>query len=329
MQRQSSTPVASFPDFVMGASEERDPCIAKTTLDAWDLLLLPETRGSFCITRRFLKTAGVLLTLEQYHSSLRMVGATRPATFHLLLPVTVSSNSTLFGRPLERGFFLASFDRAVDFDMCRGQSIVVVKLDLDILRQEITEEELNRFRDLTASRWLSCPLESLTHCTHALMSLLYGAPGIDIQYPVGALRSCYQRMILDLAIELLRSADDHDSAEKECTSLRRRGFERALQVIEDRAPEASTSVADLCKVAGVSQRTLEYAFLDYTNLTPKAYLKAKRYAELRRILATDRECLSVMEAASRLGIFEFGRMAGEYRKQFGELPSETLASRRT
>ena len=325
MSAQSYIPIAIFPDFVMGMSEERDPCIAKTTLDAWDLVLLPETSGAFCITRRFLKTASVLLTLEHYHSSLKMVGTTRPDTLHLLIPVKGSSHTTLFGRSLEQRCFLAGFDRAVDFAMGRDQSILVVKIDLQLLRAEISEEELNRLRDMTASRWLSCPPELLTRCTYALMNLLYKASEVDIQVTVDSFCSYYERVIVDLAIELLRSADAQESAARECASLRRRGFERALQVIGDAAPDASTSVADLCKAAGVSQRTLEYAFLEYTSLTPKAYLKAKRYTELRRVLATDRNCRSVGEAASRLGIFELGRMAGEYCKQFGELPSQTLA----
>ena len=63
MQAESFNPIVSFPEFVIGKSEEWDPCTSKTTLDAWDLLLLPETRGSFCITRRFFKTTGILLTL--------------------------------------------------------------------------------------------------------------------------------------------------------------------------------------------------------------------------------------------------------------------------
>ena len=78
------------------------------------------------------------------------------------------------------------------------------------------------------------------------------------------------------------------------------------------------------------QRTLEYAFLDYTNLTPKAYLKAKRYAELRRILATDGECLSVMEAASQLQASSNSvEWPANTVSSLANCLQETLASRRT
>jgi AraC-like DNA-binding protein len=60
-----------------------------------------------------------------------------------------------------------------------------------------------------------------------------------------------------------------------------------------------------------------------------------RYLRLRRLNAVRRELLRakpgtvrVTDTAMRWGFWELGRFAREYRALFGELPSETVASRK-
>ena len=46
--------------------------------------------------------------------------------------------------------------------------------------------------------------------------------------------------------------------------------------------DASLYVTDLCKAAGVSERTLEYAFKEVMGLTPVAYLVRLRLHRVRQ-----------------------------------------------
>jgi AraC family ethanolamine operon transcriptional activator len=94
----------------------------------------------------------------------------------------------------------------------------------------------------------------------------------------------------------------------------------------------SASVAptamDLARELKVTSRTLLRAFQENFGVSPKRYLMLRELhavrSELRR--ATSSEA-TVTDVLSSHGIWEFGRFASRYRRQFGELPSETLRRR--
>jgi len=87
-------------------------------------------------------------------------------------------------------------------------------------------------------------------------------------------------------------------------------------------------VGDLCRAAGVSERTLEYAFREILGTTPMAYLVRLRLHRVRRaLLAAKRGETTVSAAALDAGFWHFGDFSRAYRECFGELPSETLRRR--
>ncbi|MCC6766167.1 MAG: helix-turn-helix domain-containing protein [Deltaproteobacteria bacterium] len=109
---------------------------------------------------------------------------------------------------------------------------------------------------------------------------------------------------------------------------RRRGVRRVIEYVTDH-PDADTTAANLCGIAGVSERTLEYGFREYLDVTPVRFLKLVRLNRARRDLLRASAQASappttVTDVALRWGFFELGRFAGEYRRLFGERPSETL-----
>jgi AraC family transcriptional regulator, ethanolamine operon transcriptional activator len=84
-------------------------------------------------------------------------------------------------------------------------------------------------------------------------------------------------------------------------------------------------VSDLCRAAGVSERTLEYAFKEIMGLTPVAYLVRLRLHRVRRaLLAATPGSTTVSAEALDWGFWHFGEFSRAYRECFGELPSDTL-----
>jgi AraC-like DNA-binding protein len=85
------------------------------------------------------------------------------------------------------------------------------------------------------------------------------------------------------------------------------------------------SVSDLCRVTGVSERTLEYAFREVMGLTPVAYLIRLRLHRVREgLLAGTHATTTVTTEALNWGFWHFGEFSHAYKDCFGELPSETL-----
>jgi AraC family ethanolamine operon transcriptional activator len=76
---------------------------------------------------------------------------------------------------------------------------------------------------------------------------------------------------------------------------------------------------------GVSERTLQYAFRDRFGLTPAAFIKARRLAAVSAMLKrADAELATVGDIAAQFGFWHSGQFAADYKRAFGELPSDTL-----
>ena len=102
---------------------------------------------------------------------------------------------------------------------------------------------------------------------------------------------------------------------------------KALAVIEARCGE-DIGMVDLVRASGVSMRTLQYGFLDRFGVGPMTYLRQMRLRHVHDALceASPGSC-KVGDMAARWGFFHGSAFASAYRKMFGELPSQTLATR--
>lgn len=100
---------------------------------------------------------------------------------------------------------------------------------------------------------------------------------------------------------------------------------RVERYIEEHAHEP-ISIVDMAEHAGVSSRSLFTGFRRYRNTSPMLYLKETRLRrvneELKR-LTTGSD--TVTAVAFRWGFSHLGHFTTDYKRRFGESPSETLA----
>lgn len=90
-------------------------------------------------------------------------------------------------------------------------------------------------------------------------------------------------------------------------------------------PAEVVSVAALAARVGTTERSLHRAFSEHFDLSPKRYLQAARLNAARRALRTaEADGATVAEVAGRFGFWHTSQFAADYRRLFGERPSETL-----
>jgi AraC-like DNA-binding protein len=107
--------------------------------------------------------------------------------------------------------------------------------------------------------------------------------------------------------------------------LRDQAIRRSMDYIAA-ADGQPVTVRELCREVRVSWRTLNYAFRERFEVTPKAYLNAVRLNGARKDLRNaDPDHKKVAEVANRWGFWHMGQFAADYRRLFRELPSETLS----
>lgn len=134
-----------------------------------------------------------------------------------------------------------------------------------------------------------------------------------------------KRLNSDLVQELISTLETSNPVEHFASlSLRERVVMLAEEFILETGDE-DLSVLDVCQEIGVSQRTLEYAFQERFQMTPKTYLRTFKLNEVRKALRrADPAASTVIEIAAQWGFWHMGQFAADYRSHFGELPSETL-----
>jgi AraC family transcriptional regulator, ethanolamine operon transcriptional activator len=88
------------------------------------------------------------------------------------------------------------------------------------------------------------------------------------------------------------------------------------------------SIPQLCRAFHVSRRALQYAFQEVCSVSPAAYLRILRLNGVRRALRAPERCfIDVQDLAAQWGFWHPSQFACDYKKLFGERPSDTLRRR--
>jgi AraC family transcriptional regulator, ethanolamine operon transcriptional activator len=141
-------------------------------------------------------------------------------------------------------------------------------------------------------------------------------------------RIAAQAELIDYLLATLRQANEHVPSRGERTRRSRSLIVKCAETYTLARTGADFCVSDLCRAAGVSERTLEYAFKEVMALTPVAYLTRLRLHRVRKaLLAATPGSTTVSAEAIAWGFWHFGEFSRVYRECFGELPSETLLRR--
>jgi len=125
------------------------------------------------------------------------------------------------------------------------------------------------------------------------------------------------------ALLSMLAPDQRDSVRRSTLRARTQGLRRAMAFIDAHAHQAVT-VQEVCRAAGVSWRTLDYAFREYFDMTPKQYLRAVRLNAVRRELRQAGPSARIADVANRWGFWHMGQFAADYRGLFGKLPSQSF-----
>jgi AraC family ethanolamine operon transcriptional activator len=87
------------------------------------------------------------------------------------------------------------------------------------------------------------------------------------------------------------------------------------------------SISEVCRALEVSETQLRRAFRDVVHCSPKRLFTVRALNAARAALMDARpEDTTVSDTAAEFGFWHFGRVARDYRRLFGELPSATLRS---
>jgi AraC family ethanolamine operon transcriptional activator len=129
---------------------------------------------------------------------------------------------------------------------------------------------------------------------------------------------------VELAQQLVLSCEEDDT--KRIIRHRRRDI--AVKTVVDFIKNSTIpthDMAQLCRIANVSERTLQYAFREHYGLGPMAFVKRWNLNRARyQLLNADSGELSISQTSMDLNFTHQSQFAADYKKLFSESPSETL-----
>jgi AraC family ethanolamine operon transcriptional activator len=105
--------------------------------------------------------------------------------------------------------------------------------------------------------------------------------------------------------------------------FRTSAMSRAINILKN-YEHSPVNVEALCVLVGVSWATLQRAFKEEFGITPSKYIKSRRLAGVQSELVKIGPGAVISDVANHWEFWHMGSFASDYRKQFGELPSETL-----
>ena len=299
------------------------------SLREWDQVYEQMTPGRFVGGLHEMCFAGVQVFRESTNQAVHEAGAPWTGSRAIGVPVRMDGAAMFRGEPVdtEAVVTLGAGDE-LDFYTPRGFEIFGLVVDEDALEAHARQVEHRDLAAALAGRGVFKPgTDRLSEFRRLLMSVMQS---LDVN-PVALQYRQTQRVLAQSMLgAVVAVVADEAGAAKTASACagRRHVVDAAKSFMQSRIAEPIT-VADLCRELGVSRRTLQYSFQEVLGINPVAFLRAMRLNGVRRDLkAAARPADSVQDIAARWGFWHLGHFVTDYKRMFGELPSETLRGRR-
>lgn len=292
------------------------------SLREWKQIYEQMTPGPFVGSLREISWRNTQVFRETTSQAVHESGGPRWGKRAFGVPVVAARTGLFRGEPVDLDTIVTlGGDDELDFYTPRGFEILGLVVDCDVLEghaQGVEHRELDEFIDGTGT--LKPGTERVCGLRNLLLSVLQ-----SLNSNPAALQCRQTQRVLEQSLlgAVIAAAPDHGVATTPPHQSRRHLVNAARALMQSRIAEPIT-VADVCVALGISRRTLQYSFQDVLGINPVRFLRALRLNGVRRDLRNETSRASVQETAARWGFWHLGHFVSDYKRMFGELPSQTL-----
>ena len=139
-------------------------------------------------------------------------------------------------------------------------------------------------------------------------------------------RSYLKSDLIDLAYRYIHAGQKNKQIEPQAKIKANQVVKYLIHyLIEHR--DQPISLDKCCELTQMSKRTLQNYFEAVTGQSPSLFLKYWRLNGVRRMLQQAKAQISIGDAAGYWGFWHLSQFATDYKRLFGETPTETLLMR--
>lgn len=289
-------------------------------LQNWDLSFRQVQRGLFSGRLAMSHTASLQCIEADFRRGVGFEGMPAPDSYTFMLHVEAGDSLRLCHRPLGADKLVAiPPNYEIVGNTQEPVRVLVVSVDTALFEHHINAVCGKPLGDRTQILDLSANKTMLAQRWQSLLDLAVTKPE-ELTAPIRShiFEEAFLSALTDTLVLPARSAPLHRRVQ-----LAR----KAREFLHEHAAN-SISLADMCRAVGASERSLHLCFQECFGMSPKSYLKVLRLNGVRRALMNAGPYDTISRIASCWGFLHFGWFSVDYRRLFGETPSETIAKAR-
>jgi len=288
---------------------------------SWSLHYEQLSTGRFTGQLKQVQLPGLRLVLEGLNCAIWQRGQLGEGNIGLGMPIDLPGRGTFNGQALTSDSIMIGRSDQLDLCLPAGASMIGIVVDAQLLGtlwEHLYQKRMSSWIEHQVVVAARPGLAELLRAVHLRVMrdieaapVLLHNPTALIQMRDAVLVEWIEALPTQITIDGLGSGE-----------ARKRVVARACELIQAR--EATPlSILQICDHVGASPSKLDYCFRDVLGIAPAKYMRATRLNAVRRDLRGG-QLGTVQDIASRWGFWHLGEFAAAYRRQFGELPSQTL-----
>lgn len=284
---------------------------------------LQTQQGKFVSKHRRASAGSLLITEREANTPSIQVGRLAYGSVIFCI-ISRDAPAVVNGIPAKSSLLIMPSEQDTCCIFPKGMSTLSVALPESVLAEQLGKEEFQLFQQQARTSLLAKTLPEQANATleklHARMSQVIEASSeaVSVSEEETAMHDILQ--LLAALCHQIKPAWQTVSK-----ASRHRVVVRACRALEENP--IISSVQELAKVAHCSARTLEYAFTQTLDLSPKQYLMLWQLHQARDRLS-NRKGISWRQSLADLTIGNFSRFKRAYQQHFGEWPQDTFLNRK-
>lgn len=293
------------------------------SLRAWDQVYEQLTPGRFFGSLQEFCCGGIQVFRERTSQAIHESGGPWRGLRAFGVPLETPGAALFRGQPVDDNTVVTlGGDGELDFYTPPGFDIlgvVVEEADLEAHARSVEHRHIGP--TLAQRETLKPDAERLAELRDLLAAVLRS---LD-ENPAALRYRQTQHAITQTVLSAVVAAVPEDAPPPALTQERRRHVVDAARAYMHAHIAETITVAELCVELGVSRRTLQYSFQEVLGINPVRFLRALRLNGVRRELRTAAApAPSVQDTAAKWGFWHLGHFVSDYKRMFGELPSQTI-----
>ncbi|HSW07311.1 helix-turn-helix domain-containing protein [Aquabacterium sp.] len=289
----------------------------------WSLHYDQISHGSFAGKLTHVQLPDLRVVLESSTCALRQRGHIGQRQYGFAMALDQPGDAYFNGQRLDSESMMIGRSEDLDLSSPADFSMVAVVVDhalLNSLWERMYQKPLTAWLDHQLVVKMRPEVAQALRAAHLdLLSRITASP--QVLADAGAVRQMRDAILIEWIAAIPAKVDI--SGLKSSTA-RKRVVDRACEAMLSQ-PDQPPTILQVCSHIGASPRKLEYCFRDVLGISPVKYLRAVRLNGVRRGLKRSAGSgVCVQDMAAHWGFWHLGDFSADYKRQFGELPSETL-----